>query len=277
MELFNRLIEKILRIQRRMRRWNRAVLSLTMVVVFVTTYALILPALTLDEEKAEELPGITVEGTEEVKEENITSEAMAADSQAEVSSEEAAASVEEAAVEETAAPVEEAAVETAAPETTEAPAEEAQAEAQAAEETAAPAEETAAPAEESVAPAEESTAQTEEPTTEAPAAETTSETEQAPAEETAEASDPAAQEGVATPAAEDVAQVSSLTLNTEGYDVLVSFKNGVTVPANTQLQVRKISKDAPEEASSFVSRKSEGFPSTGTGRIFMISRIESTP
>lgn len=40
------------------KRFRKLVMSLAVVVVFVTTYALVLPALTLDEQKADETPGI---------------------------------------------------------------------------------------------------------------------------------------------------------------------------------------------------------------------------
>ena len=42
------------------RRYRKLVMSLAAVVVFVTTYALVLPALTLDEDKADSTPGIEV-------------------------------------------------------------------------------------------------------------------------------------------------------------------------------------------------------------------------
>ena len=42
--------EKILVAQRRSRRWRKVVSVLAAIVVFVTTYALILPAITLERE-----------------------------------------------------------------------------------------------------------------------------------------------------------------------------------------------------------------------------------
>lgn len=80
-----------------LRRSRSIILALAAVVVFATTYALILPALTLDEDAAAETPGITVEG-----------EALTGDA-AEVTADEQAAAnaaAAEAAAEEQAAPEE---------------------------------------------------------------------------------------------------------------------------------------------------------------------------
>ena len=65
MEFLRRLIAKIMNEHRRLRRLYRVVSVLACIVVFVTTYAMILPAITLDQETAEEQPGIEVEAAGE--------------------------------------------------------------------------------------------------------------------------------------------------------------------------------------------------------------------
>ncbi len=60
MEFINRLAEQFLKANRKMKRWQRAVSLLAEVVVFVTTYALVLPAITLDKETAYAQLGIEI-------------------------------------------------------------------------------------------------------------------------------------------------------------------------------------------------------------------------
>ena len=58
MKLFEWLIKQFIEFNRKYRRWQRAVLVLSGIVVFVTTYAMILPAITLDKQRASREPGI---------------------------------------------------------------------------------------------------------------------------------------------------------------------------------------------------------------------------
>jgi len=60
MDFFNRIVEQFIRANRKLRRWQRAVSLLSALVVFFTTYALVLPAITLDKETASEQPGIEI-------------------------------------------------------------------------------------------------------------------------------------------------------------------------------------------------------------------------
>ena len=60
MDFLNELIARFLRFHYKHRRWHRALVSLAMVIVFVTTYALILPAISLDKERTARQPGISI-------------------------------------------------------------------------------------------------------------------------------------------------------------------------------------------------------------------------
>ena len=64
MDFFNRIVEQFIRANRKLRRWQRAVSLLSAVVVFVTTYALVLPAITLDKDTAQQQSGIEVAASE---------------------------------------------------------------------------------------------------------------------------------------------------------------------------------------------------------------------
>ena len=65
MQFLQRLIENFIKEHVRRKRLYRVVSVLACIVVFVTTYAMILPAITLDRETAEEQPGIEVEAAGE--------------------------------------------------------------------------------------------------------------------------------------------------------------------------------------------------------------------
>ncbi len=206
MEFLNRLVAGLMRLHHRMRRWHRILLSMAMIVVFVTTYALILPAISLDEETTEALPGIGLEETEEgqVSEELISPESEAAESVITDSQEETAP-----------------------------------------------------------APADSEE-------TDLAATEEVDETEQVSAEETAEAFFSYPEEGCDTAEVsadngtepsnrveieEDIEvetdltpeYLSTLSLETEGFDVLVTFRDGRGVPAGTELVFRTVDKEAPED------------------------------
>ena len=60
MDFFNRMVEQFIRANRRIKKWKRAVSLLAAVVVFVTTYAMVLPAITLDKETATTQSGIEI-------------------------------------------------------------------------------------------------------------------------------------------------------------------------------------------------------------------------
>ena len=64
MDFFNKLAEQFIRVNRRMKKWQRVVSALSAVVVFVTTYALVLPAITLDKETADAQAGIEIAASE---------------------------------------------------------------------------------------------------------------------------------------------------------------------------------------------------------------------
>ena len=52
MHFLDRMIEQFIRAKRKLKRWQKAVSVIAAVVVFVTTYALVLPAITLDKDTA---------------------------------------------------------------------------------------------------------------------------------------------------------------------------------------------------------------------------------
>ena len=57
MEILSRLLMKILKDNKRRKRWRTFSMTLAACVVFVTTYSLILPAITIDTETAETMAG----------------------------------------------------------------------------------------------------------------------------------------------------------------------------------------------------------------------------
>lgn len=65
MNLFNKMAEKFLTANRRLKKWQRVVSVLAAVVVFVTTYALVLPAITLDKETASTQAGMEIAASEQ--------------------------------------------------------------------------------------------------------------------------------------------------------------------------------------------------------------------
>ena len=64
MDFFNKLAEQFIIANRRLKKWQRVVSALAAVVVFVTTYALVLPAITLDKETASAQAGIEIAASE---------------------------------------------------------------------------------------------------------------------------------------------------------------------------------------------------------------------
>lgn len=68
MDILRKLLERLKAFHRKSRKLRKAVLAMSCVIVFVVTYALILPALTLDSGTADSQPGISVETAEESSE-----------------------------------------------------------------------------------------------------------------------------------------------------------------------------------------------------------------
>ena len=68
MDFLLKRIEQILRYQKRWKKWQKVVASLACVVVFITTYALILPAITIDRDEAQSQGGIFWEESQEAEE-----------------------------------------------------------------------------------------------------------------------------------------------------------------------------------------------------------------
>ena len=72
MDFLNRIVERFIRANKRLKRWQKAVSVLAAVVVFATTYAFVLPAITLDQETASEQSGIEIAASENDPESNGT-------------------------------------------------------------------------------------------------------------------------------------------------------------------------------------------------------------
>ena len=64
MNFIDKMVERFLKLNRRMKRWQRAVSVMAAVVVFATTYALVLPAITLDKDTATTQAGIEIAASE---------------------------------------------------------------------------------------------------------------------------------------------------------------------------------------------------------------------
>lgn len=89
MDFFNKLAEQFIKANRRLKKWQRVVSALAAVVVFVTTYAMVLPAITLDKETASAQAGIKIAASENDPESGGTVyEAESAEESLEVLSEE---------------------------------------------------------------------------------------------------------------------------------------------------------------------------------------------
>ena len=79
MDFLLKKIEQILRYQRKWKKWQKVVASLACVVVFITTYALILPAITMDRDEAQSQGGISWEEVQEAEETVASADAQGAD------------------------------------------------------------------------------------------------------------------------------------------------------------------------------------------------------
>ena len=64
MKLIDKLVERFIKSNKRMKRWKRCLSVLAALVVFVTTYALVLPGITLDSDTASTKPGIEIAASE---------------------------------------------------------------------------------------------------------------------------------------------------------------------------------------------------------------------
>ena len=64
MNLIEKMVEKFIELHKRLRRWRRVLFVLSAITVFSVTYALILPAITLDKNTAAEQPGIETDASE---------------------------------------------------------------------------------------------------------------------------------------------------------------------------------------------------------------------
>ena len=64
MNFIDKMMEQFIKMNRRMKRWQRVVSVLSAIVVFATTYALVLPAITLDVEAASTQAGIEIAASE---------------------------------------------------------------------------------------------------------------------------------------------------------------------------------------------------------------------
>ena len=89
MDFLLKKIEQILRYQRKWKKWQKVVASLACIVVFITTYALILPAITMDRDEAQSQGGISWEGMQEEEETVASADAQGADQDGILSAEEA--------------------------------------------------------------------------------------------------------------------------------------------------------------------------------------------
>ena len=64
MNFIDKMVERFIKLNRRMKRWQRVVSVMAAVVVFATTYALVLPAITLDKDTATTQAGIEIAASE---------------------------------------------------------------------------------------------------------------------------------------------------------------------------------------------------------------------
>jgi hypothetical protein len=66
MNHLDKIVEHFMRMNKKLKRWQRGVSALAAIVVFVTTYTLILPAVTLDVNTASTQAGIDIAESEPV-------------------------------------------------------------------------------------------------------------------------------------------------------------------------------------------------------------------
>ena len=64
MNFIDKMIDRFIKVNKRLKRWQRVVSVLSAVVVFITTYTLVLPAITLDKETASTQAGMEIAASE---------------------------------------------------------------------------------------------------------------------------------------------------------------------------------------------------------------------
>ena len=72
MNFIDKMVERFIKLNRRMKRWQRLVSVMAAIVVFATTYGLVLPAITLDKDTATTQAGIDVAASENEPDETGT-------------------------------------------------------------------------------------------------------------------------------------------------------------------------------------------------------------
>ena len=208
MNFIDKMVEQFMKVNRRMKRWQRVVSVLAAVVVFVTTYSLVLPAITLDRDTASTQAGIEVAASENEAESDGT--VYEAEPEEEPEPEAVEETVEEPAEEDSSS---ESGSEDAAP-----------SEQENDEETAAAPEENAA--EEDVQALTDEDAAEYATTEEAIAAVT----------------------GQTTEEVRLITEQTQLTFDTDDYTVYADFGESAKLPEGVQLKVKEITKESDPEA-----------------------------
>lgn len=220
MNFIDKMVEQFMKVNRRMKRWQRVVSVLAAVVVFVTTYALVLPAITLDKDTASTQAGIEVAASENEPGSEGTVYEAEPEPEAEPAAEE---------------PAEEPAAEPAAEEPAEAPAQE-DSSSESGSSDAAPAE--GSDSEDSAAPSENTSDET-----------TTLTTDEA-------ANYASTEEAIAAVTGQTAEEIKLITEDTqlifvadeEEYTVYADFGESAKLPEGVQLKVEEITKESDPEA-----------------------------
>ena len=226
MNFIDKMVEQFMRVNRRMKRWQRVVSVLAAIVVFVTTYSLVLPAITLDKETASAQAGIEVAASE--NESGSDGTVYEAEPESEPEAEPAA---DEA--------VEEPAAEQTVEEVAEAPAEE-DSSSESGSEDAAPAE--GEKSEEPAAAPEENTGDNE-----ADHTENTLTAEEAANYATTEEAI-AAVTGQTAEEIKLITEQTQLTFDADSYTVYADFDESAKLPEGVKLQVKEITEKSDPAA-----------------------------
>ena len=72
MNFFNKMAERFIKANRSLKKWRRVVSVLAAIVVFVTTYAMVLPAITLDKDTASTQSGMEIAASDQEPESDGT-------------------------------------------------------------------------------------------------------------------------------------------------------------------------------------------------------------
>ena len=233
MNFIDKMVERFLKLNRKMKRWQRAVSVMAAVVVFVTTYALVLPAITLDKDTATTQAGIEIAASEnEADEAGTVFESEQEDAVAEEEPEEA----EEPAAEEDKE-------EAVAEESSEEEDSSSESGSQDAEAVEAEADETEAAKAEAVDEADASKTE--------PAAEIEQTDAQTGEEAAANGTTEEATAAVTGQTAEEVKLITEdtrLTYEGSDYFVYADFGESAQLPEGVQLRVKEITKESDPEA-----------------------------